>query len=150
MDYETIFNLANLGVVPFWFLMILLPHWSLGRRVIASPFIALVPASLYLLLVAPQIATLWPAISNPSVAGIATLLSTPAGATIAWAHFLAFDLLVGRWIFLDARERSISALLMAPVLFFTFMFGPIGYLVYLGLRAAVNLRTSQPRRSVAA
>jgi hypothetical protein len=28
-------------------------------------------------------------------------------------HFLAFDLFVGRWVYLDSRERGISALLMA-------------------------------------
>jgi hypothetical protein len=139
VDYQQIFGLANLSVLPFWLLMILVPHWSITRRIIGSPLVAIIPAMIYLVLVGPQIATLLPAVSNPSLIGIATLLSTPAGATIAWVHFLAFDLLVGRWIYLDARERGISALLMAPVLFLTFMLGPIGYLSYLGLRAGAAL-----------
>ena len=61
-------------------------------------------------------------------------LGEPAGATIGWVHFLAFDLFVGRWAYLDSRERSISAWLMAPVLFFTLMFGPMGFVLYLVLR----------------
>jgi len=126
VDYTLIFGLANLSVLPLWFLIILLPHWSITRRIIGSPLVALVPATIYLVLVGPQIATLLSAVSNPSLSGITTLLATPAGATIAWAHFLAFDLLVGRWVYLDARERGISALLIAPVLFLTFMLGPIG------------------------
>jgi hypothetical protein len=72
---------------------------------------------------------------SPSLAGIAALLGTPAGATIAWVHFLAFDLLVGRWAYLDSRERGVSAWLMGPVLFFTLMLGPVGFLLYLAVRA---------------
>ena len=146
MSYEQIFKLANLSVLPFWLLIIFLPHWPITQRVMASPLVALLPAGLYLLLVGPQIATLLPAVSNPSVDGIVSLLATPAGTTIAWVHFLAFDLLVGRWIYLESREHHFSAFLMAPVLFCTFMVGPIGYLAYLGLRGATALQKNQVHR----
>jgi Domain of unknown function (DUF4281) len=135
MDYELLFRLANLGVIPFWALMILLPTWGVTRRVIESPLIALVPALIYLALVGPQIGTLLPALSNPTAAGVAALLATPAAATIAWAHFLTFDLLIGRWAFLDARAQGVHPLIMAPVLALVFMLGPIGYLAYLAARA---------------
>jgi hypothetical protein len=62
-------------------------------------------------------------------------LGSPAGATIAWVHFLAFDLFVGRWIYLDSQDRRISAWLMAPVLFLTLMLGPAGFLFYLVVRS---------------
>jgi hypothetical protein len=52
-------------------------------------------------------------------------------------HFLAFDLFVGRWIYLDSQERRISAWLVAPVLFLTLMLGPAGFLLYLAVRSAV-------------
>lgn len=81
---------------------------------------------------------MFPAVSSPTLAGIAALLGTPDGATIAWAHFLAFDLFVGRWTYLDGHERGISALLMAPVLFLTLMLGPIGFLLYLVLRSVTT------------
>jgi hypothetical protein len=74
---------------------------------------------------------------------VAALLGTPAGATIGWAHFLAFDLFVGRWAYLDSRERAISAWLMAPVLFFVLMLGPIGFLLYLAVRAVDSARQLQ-------
>jgi len=62
---------------------------------------------------------------------VAALLGVPAGATVAWLHFLAFDLFVGRWIYLDGRERGITSWVMAPVLFLTLMLGPCGFLLYL-------------------
>ena len=91
-------------------------------------------AAFYLVLVLPQFVTVFLVVLNPTLPTVAALLGAETGATIAWVHFLAFDLFVGRWAYLDSLERSISAWVMAPVLFFTLMLGPIGFLLYLGLR----------------
>jgi hypothetical protein len=139
MDYAQIFSLSALTVMPLWALMILLPRWSVTQRVMQSPLVAVLPALLYAALVLPQFGAIFSAVLRPELGTIAALLGSPAGATIAWAHFLAFDLLVGRWAYLDSRERNISALLMAPVLFMVLMLGPIGFLLYLALRAAYGL-----------
>lgn len=137
---ESLFSLANLLVLPFWLLMIVLPHWRWTRRLLQSPLSVAAPAVIYALLVLPRLGAIWPAVTSPTLPGIAALLGSPAGATIGWVHFLAFDLFVGRWAYLDSRERGISAWLMAPVLFLTLMLGPIGLLSYLGLRASSSLR----------
>jgi hypothetical protein len=115
--------------------MITLPRWRWTERILRSPLVAAPPALLYAALVLPQVATLFPAIASPQLAAIAALLGTPGGATIAWLHFLAFDLLVGRWAYLDSRERGLSAWLMAPILLLLLMFGPLGFLLYLAARA---------------
>ena len=91
-------------------------------------------AVLYALLVLPRLGEVFVEVVNPTLVGIALLLGSPAGATIAWAHFLVPDLFVGQWVHLDGRKRTISAWLMAPVSFFTLMLGPIGLLVYLSIR----------------
>lgn len=77
------------------------------------------------------------AFSPPSVAGVATLLGTPEGATLAFAHFIAFDYFVGRWMALDALSRDIHPLLMAPLLVATLMVGPLGFAAYLVLRSVI-------------
>lgn len=120
--------------MPFWFLMIFLPGWTWTRRILNSPWVAAPAAALYIALVLPEVLEILPAVMNPELASIAATLGTPAGATIAWAHFLAFDLFVGRWVYLESRERGISAWLMAPVLFFVLMLGPLGFLLYLAVR----------------
>ena len=136
MDIETIFSLSNLFVMPFWALMILAPYWSWTKKIIGSAWIAAPVALIYLILIAPQVGGLLLELSNPTAAGVAQALSTPEGATLGWAHFLAFDLLVGRWIYLENQEKTnLSAWLMAPILFFTFMLGPIGFLLYLLARS---------------
>jgi hypothetical protein len=141
---ETLFEVSGLIVLPFWALMIFLPHWRVTRRLMSSPLVCAVPAALYAALVIPRFAEVWQAVSNPELSGIAALLGSPAGATIAWLHFLAFDLFVGRWIYLDSRERGIPAWVMAPVLFLTLMLGPCGFLLYLIVRHTSGyLRTSE-------
>lgn len=132
--YDQLFQLSNVLVMPFWLLMIILPFWGWTKRIIRSPWIAAPVALLYAALVLPQLAGLLAELANPQLAQIAALLGTPAGATIGWVHFLAFDLFVGRWVYLDSRERNISAWLASPILFVVLMFGPLGLLLYLVVR----------------
>ncbi len=131
---ETLFKISGFFVLPFWFLMIVAPYWRVTLRILKSPFVIIVPVIAYVILVLPQIRTLLPKVIAPKLPEISALLGTPEGATIAWMHFLAFDLFVGRWAYLDSRERGISAWLMAPILFFILMLGPLGFLIYLGVR----------------
>jgi hypothetical protein len=135
---DTLFSLANLYILPFWLLMIFLPHWRVTRRIVGSLWVVIPLAVLYAVLILPGLAVLLPGLANPALANIAALLGTPAGATIGWIHFLAFDLFVGRWAYLDSRERGLSAWLASPALFFILMVGPLGLLLYLAARAMVT------------
>jgi len=123
--------------------VILLPRWRWTARIMRSPFVSAAPAALYAALVLPRLGEIWPAVSRPTLSGVATLLGSPAGATIAWAHFLAFDLFVGRWIYLDSQERRVSAWLVAPVLFLSLMLGPAGLLFYLIVRSVAQVSPAQ-------
>jgi hypothetical protein len=139
--------------MPFWFLMIFLPRSRWTRRIMESPLVVVAPALLYAALVLPVIREVFPIVNQPSLATVAPLLGSPAGATIAWVHFLAFDLFVGRWVYLDSRDRDISPWLMAPVLYLTLMLGPMGFLLYLAVRAIADrspravVTTADPRRA---
>ncbi|MBY0527721.1 MAG: DUF4281 domain-containing protein [Gemmataceae bacterium] len=148
------FAVGSLLVLPFWLLMIGLPGWSGTRRLMRST-LPLVPLPvLYALLLAlhiPELFGLLEAVAaNPSkspLSVLAELLGTPEGATVAWLHMLALDLFVGRWAYLDSQERGLHALAMAPVLWATFLFGPIGLMLYLLLRASIP---SPPAKSAEA
>jgi hypothetical protein len=148
---DSIFRVSNLLVLPLWVLMILLPRWRWTTRIMRSPLVSAAPAALYAALVLPRLGEILPAVTRPTLSGMVVLLGSPAGATIAWAHFLAFDLFVGRWIYLDSRERRVSAWLMIPVLFLALMLGPAGFLFYLVVRsvAAVSPASAkEPLKSV--
>ena len=93
------------------------------------------PALLYVALVLPGIRESFPVLLNPTLEEIMRLMAQPEGATIAWIHFLVFDLFVGRWAYLDARERGMPVLVSSPVLFFVLMFGPLGFVAHLLARS---------------
>lgn len=131
---EVLFELTFLLAAPFWALMILVPRWSWTRRVVASPLIVLPIVAIYAVLVIGDFGAVWPAVTNPSLGGIRELLGSADGAAAGWAHMIAFDLFVGRWSYLDSRERGVPALLMAPILLLTILLGPLGLAAYLAVR----------------
>jgi hypothetical protein len=134
INYENLFSFSNLLTIPFWLLMILVPTWTWTRRIIGSTWILVPAALLYAVLVLPGVGAIFGDLANPQLQTIRTLLGTPQGATIGWVHFLAFDLFVGRWAYLDSRERNLNPVLTSVSLFFVLMLGPFGLLLYLALR----------------
>ncbi len=129
-----LFSLTFLLAAPFWALMILLPGWSWTRRIIASPLIVLPVVLIYALLVIPAFGEVLPAVAGPTLGGVRELLGTANGAAAGWAHMIAFDLFVGRWVWLDARARGIPHLVLAPILVLTILLGPLGLAVHLAVR----------------
>lgn len=126
-----VFSASFLLVAPFWLLMVFLPTWRWTASIVRSPWIAAPAALLYAALVLPQLTSVLSTVANPDLSGVTALLGTPAGATISWVHFLAFDLFVGRWLYLDSRKRGLSPWLISPVLIVTLMLAPVGFLLYL-------------------
>lgn len=70
-----------------------------------------------------------------TLAQVRALLGTEPTLLAGWLHYLAFDLFIGVWIAERADALGLSRLIQAPILILTFLFGPIGYLLF----AAVNL-----------
>jgi Domain of unknown function (DUF4281) len=68
MNISDIFNIANLYVLPFWLIMILLPKWKVTQRIMESylAFLPLALAYVYLFIssITPENAQ---ALSNPQL-----------------------------------------------------------------------------------
>ena len=62
------------------------------------------------------------------------LLAEPAAVTAVWAQVIAWDLFVGRWMYLDVRARAVHPLLMSALLVLTVLLSPIGLPLYLAIR----------------
>ena len=78
-----------------------------------------------------------------SLAAVQRLFEVPEVALAGWIHYLAFDLFVGLWIAQRADAMGLSRWLQAPVLVVTFMFGPIGLMLF-GLAAAARQGWRRP------
>lgn len=82
-----------------------------------------------------------------SLEAVETLFTSSEIVLAGWVHYLAFDLFVGLWIAARSDEIGLSRLVQAPILLATFMFGPVGYLFFLAVRAST--RASCPQEAVA-
>jgi hypothetical protein len=131
MTPEQIFSVVNLLALAGWVLLAVLPGKAWVPKAIAAgviPVLAVVYTGL--------IAFNWRGSEGGfgSLAEVAQLFANPWLLLAGWTHYLAFDLFVGSWEVRDARTRGISHWLVVPCLFLTFMFGPVGWLLYMGLR----------------
>ena len=75
-----------------------------------------------------------------SIEQVRALFASDSALAAGWLHYLAFDLFVGGWIVADGLRRNIPALLILPCLPLTFLFGPLGLLLFLLLRLAFARR----------
>ncbi|RZK45932.1 MAG: DUF4281 domain-containing protein [Hymenobacter sp.] len=71
-----------------------------------------------------------------SLTQVAALFKDPWALLAGWVHYLCFDLLTGAWEVRDAQRRGVPHAALVPALALTFLFGPVGLLVYFGVRAA--------------
>lgn len=124
-----LFNLSNLFVLPFWTLMILLPNWSITRKVMESyiPFVIL--AGLYLYLLTGTInSESAQALANPQLVDIARFFADERAAATGWTHFLVMDLFVGRWIYWQGQKTGIFTTHSILLCLFA---GPLGLLSHI-------------------
>jgi hypothetical protein len=138
-----LFHFSALSVLPFWAAMILFPRARWTEKLVASPFIGLPAALCYLALAAPHAPELVKmfAPSPPSPESLAVVMGQPWAASMFWAYAGAFDLFVGRWIHLDARERGLPHAVVGPILLVCVFFGPLAFVLYAIARAVHVKRT---------
>jgi hypothetical protein len=141
-NLDTLFLFASLLPLPFWFLMIVLPHWRGTQRVMRGRLSFMPLLAVYAVLIARQLPAFLQVLFRAEflrLGDLAALLGRPDVALVSWIHLLAFDLFVGRWVYRDASERQISAWLTAPILLVTLLLGPLGLLAYLLIRTQFRL-----------
>ena len=133
MSPNQIFSIANTVALCGWLLLIVLPRKPWVIRVVSGVAIPVAFAALYTVLIAVHFPGAEGGFS--SLPDVALLFRNPWLLLAGWVHYLAFDLLIGSWEARDARERGINHLFVVPCLILTFLFGPMGWLLYLGVRS---------------
>jgi hypothetical protein len=133
---EQLFSLCGALVLPGWLLLVFLPRWKWTARLVCPVVIPLLLALVYLWLVATTVGRT-PGDFN-SLAGVAQLFQNPRALLAGWIHYLAFDLFIGSWEVRDAQRVGLHQLAVVPCLVLTFLFGPVGLLLYFILRAALR------------
>ena len=131
MTLDFLFSVAGTLAVTAWVALATLPH-----RVAAARWIAVAVAATIAMLYAALLGVYWTQASGgfDSLANVARLFDSRGVLLAGWVHYLAFDLLVGLWEREEAARRGMSRYALVPSLFLTFLFGPLGWLLFMALR----------------
>lgn len=132
MTPDTVFQLCNIIAMIGWIILIVFPLWYESDQFIIGIIVALF-AIIYTYYIVTNIAAI-DMKSFSSLKGVTALFTNPLAVLIGWVHYLAFDLMAGVWIKNNSLKYGISHWLVIPCLLLTFMFGPIGLLLYLLIR----------------
>ena len=139
MSPEQLFTIANAIAALGWLMLAILPRQRWVTESVTGKAVPALFALLYILIIVTVFGSAEG--SFATLDGVASLFTNRWLLLAGWVHYLAFDLLIGTWEARDARDRGVPHLLLIPCLFLTFMFGPAGWLLYMGLR------TLRPRAS---
>lgn len=145
MSFEQGFSLAGTLAMAGWVALLLLPRWHLLLSSVRFGLIGLLSIA-YAVLIMVYFFRIEGGGFN-SITEVRQLFLSDGGLLAGWIHYLAFDLFVGLWIAERADRAGLSRLLQAPILVATFMFGPLGLLMFYVTRGAQSLLPSASARS---
>lgn len=133
MTTEQVFSFCSTLVLPGWLLLVFFPRWRPVSHIITG-IIVTVLALVYAFFI---VTNLQPADmqSFSSLKGVMALFTNEQAVLAGWIHYLAFDLMTGLFEVRNAEKHLISHWLVVPCLFFTFMLGPVGLLLYFIIRS---------------
>lgn len=132
MDTDLVFRISSTTVLAGWAALLVRPFVPRFSDLVASFVIPMLLAVAYTGLVMAY----WSSGQGgfDTLDNVALLFQTRELLLAGWIHYLAFDLLIGGWIAKASDDLGISRLIQAPILVATFMFGPLGWLLFQGVR----------------
>lgn len=128
MSIDLLFRVANTAALLCWVALIALPR----PRVVRLWLLPLAVGLLCLLYTVLVLVFFFRVEGGGfgTLQAVQKLFTSAPVALAGWVHYLAFDLCIGLWIAARADAMGLSRWLQAPVLAVTFMFGPVGLLLF--------------------
>ena len=131
---EMIYMWLNLGVLPFWFMLLFFPQTKICRIFVTSvfPLLILAAIDLYLIFEISKAGFNFFDVFNLylSIDELLNLFSDKNYTILFWIHFLAINLFCGSWIVKDYQKISMPKSLVFIPIVLTYFIGPIGLVIY--------------------
>ena len=141
MNASSIFTFGNTFVLLGWLLLILLPLWKYTQTIILHGMVVIL-AILYVYIFSKDIGS-FDLDSFSTLANVKALFQQDNAVAAGWLHYLAFDLFVGAYIVRVSQKLDIARWLYTLILPFTFMFGPVGYLLFFIVKIAKSKKIAE-------
>ena len=143
---ETLYMWINLGVLPFWFILIVFPQSHLSRIFVTSIFPIFILSGVYILILYKSYIIGYDFDDNFTLylglTELSRLFEDHLYIMIFWTHFIAINLFIGGWIVKDSQKFSINKVLLALPLILTYLIGPLGLFLYWIIRIFYAKRIS--------
>ena len=134
LSSENIYLWANLGVLPFWFMLILIPNSRFTQIFVNSIIAPLILAAAYVYIIYQSFLLDEPILDffllYVSLDNLYTVFATESFLLIFWLHFLSLNLFLGSWVSRDSVKYNISRGLIFVPLILIYFTGPIGLVLY--------------------
>ena len=131
---EILYYWVNLGVLPFWLILIFFPNSQLCKVFITSVFPIFILSSAYIFMLYKSYIGSYDFISNfhlyLGLAEIKSLFSDEIFLMMFWIHFISINLFTGGWIVRDSQKLNINKFIVFLPLIITYLIGPIGLFFY--------------------
>ncbi len=129
MTATNVFSLVNMLAMLMWIFMIIAPKWKATRFLIDFKIVPIALAGIYAIYIfkAIQIGGM---MDFGSLSSVMALFTEENAVLSGWVHYLVFDLLIGMWMLDQNKKLNINQFILVPCLLFTFMMGPIGFLLF--------------------
>jgi len=134
MTPDKLFSICNPVALLGWLILIFAGQMRWAAAFVTGAIIPLLFGILYGSLIIAH----WgeTAGSFSTLTGVATLFGNKWLLLAGWIHYLAFDLFIGSWQVRDSAKNGIAHWWVIPCLLLTFLFGPIGLVLYFLVRIA--------------
>ena len=143
---EMVYLWLNLGVLPFWLVLIFFPQSQICRVFITSIFPTFVLTLSYSYLLYIAYVDSYDFLQNfklyLGLSELSQLFKDRNFLILFWVHFLAMNLFCGGWIVNDSRMFNINKLIVSLPLITTYLIGPIGIVLYWIMRLFYAKRIS--------
>ena len=130
----TIYMWLNIGVLPFWFMLIFFTNSKICRVFVTSIFPIFIFASINLYLIYEIYKTGFNFLNIFNLYlgfdELVDLFSEKNYIILFWIHFLSINLFCGCWIVRDHIKISMPKLLIFFPLILTYFIGPLGLFIY--------------------
>ncbi len=131
---EMLYYWVNLGVLPFWLILIFFPNSNLSRYFVASIFPILILSGSYVFILYKSYLNSYDFVNNFSlylgIDRLSDLFTDRSYLMMFWIHFISINLFTGGWIVRDSQKLSINKILVSIPLLITYLIGPIGLFFY--------------------
>ena len=131
---EMLYLWANIGVLPFWLLIIFFPQSNLCKYFATSIFPIFLLSGSYVFVLYKAYLGSFDLDNNFSLylglGYILELFREEYYLLLFWIHFVSINLFVGGWILKDSQKLFINKILVSLPLIITYFIGPIGIFIY--------------------